>query len=554
MSKSRETRHGGRALVDQLRTLGCRRAFLVPGESFLTILDALHDTPEIEAIVCRQEGGAAMMAEAHGKLTGEPGVLMVSRGPGSTNASAGIHIAQQDSTPMIVLVGQVPLSMQGREAFQEMDLVQFFSPLTKWVAQVADVDRLSEYLAQAWQRAISGRPGPVALILPEDVLSSSTTAATVLRSSRAASSCSEQQLDEAVKLLESAQRPLVLLGGPGWSQQTADRLQRFALQHHLPVAATFRCQDYFDNRHPCYVGDVGLGINPLLAERVRNADVILTIGARLGEATTSGYELLAPPVPRQKLIHVYPQAEELGRVYRPDVAIHADSSAFVSVLETRSLKVGEGWAKSIERARNEYEAWCEPQPTPGACRLEEVVSYLVAELPDNAIVTNGAGNYAAWVHRYYRYPQYGTQLAPRCGSMGYGVPAAIAAKLEHPDRPVICFAGDGCYMMHGQELATAVQYGANIVVIVANNGMYGTIRMHQEKRFPGRVSATDLTNPNFANLAESYGAHGLRVETSEAFPEAFQQALGFGRPVLIELTIDPEALTTRQTLTQLREN
>jgi len=554
MSESGQQRHGGRAIVDQLRTLGCRRAFLVPGESFLTILDALHDTPEIETVVCRQEGGAAMMAEAHGKLTGEPGVLMVSRGPGSTNASAGVHIAQQDSTPLVVLVGQVPLSMQGREAFQEMDLVQFFSPLAKWVTQVADADRLPEYLAQAWQRAVSGRPGPVVLILPEDVLSRSTPAATVPRTSKASSHCTEHQLDEAITHIESARRPLVLLGGPGWSQQTADQLQRFARQFHLPVAATFRCQDYFDNRHPCYAGDVGLGINPLLAERVRSADVILAIGTRLGEATTSGYELLVPPVPQQKLIHVYPQAEELGRVYRAALAIHADSASFVALLAQRSLKVGDGWAEICSEARDEYETWCQPQPTPGACRLEAVVSHLSEVLPDNAIVTNGAGNYATWVHRYYRYPLYGTQLAPRCGSMGYGVPAAVAAKLEHPDGPVICFAGDGCYMMHGQELATAVQYGANIVVIVANNGMYGTIRMHQERHFPGRVSATDLTNPDFVALAESYGALGLHVETDAAFPPALQQALQCGRPALIELTIDPDALTTRQTLSQVREN
>lgn len=545
-------RHGGHVLVEQLKKSGCRRTFLVPGESFLTVLDALHDSPEIETVVCRQEGGAAMMAEAHGKLTGTPGVLMVSRGPGSTNASAGIHVAQQDSTPMIVIVGQVPLSMQGREAFQEMDLVQFFSPMAKWVTQVCRVERIPEYLAQAWQRAVSGRPGPVVLILPEDVLSDHADAATVPGLPRPTSHCSSAEIETVTRILSRAERPLVLLGGPGWSQDTAERMKSFVERNHLPVAATFRCQDYFDNRHPCYVGDVGLGINPKLAARVRQADVLLAIGARLGEATTSGYTLLEPPLPRQQLIHVYPQAEELGRVYRPVLAIHADSAGFVAALSETAVPNGERRANELQQARREYEAWNTPEPTPGDCRLEDVVMHLNEVLPDDAIVTNGAGNYAAWVHRYFRYRRYGTQLAPRCGSMGYGLPAAVAAKLEHPDRTVVCFAGDGCFLMHGQELATAVQYGANIIVVVANNGMFGTIRMHQERRFPGRVAATDLSNPDFAALAESYGALGLRVSTSEQFPDTFRRAVEGNRPALIELAIDPEALTPRQTLTQIR--
>lgn len=538
--------------MDQLRALGCRRIFLVPGESFLAVLDALHDTPDIDTVVCRQEGGAAMMAEAQGKLIGEPGVVIVSRGPGATNASAGVHIAQQDSTPLVVLIGQVPLSMQGREAFQEVDLVQFFTPLAKWAAQVTDAERLPEFLAQAWRCATSGRPGPVVLVLPEDLISRAVDAATIPALPKTAISSAERDIEQTIDLIESAQRPLVLLGGPGWSQSIAGQLQDFVLRHHLPVAATFRCQDYFDNRHPCYVGDVGLGINPALAKRVRNADVILTIGARLGESTTSGYELLVPPVPEQRLVHVYPQPEELGRVYRPTLAVCADSSEFVAALTARSLNPGHGWIEVLHQAREDYEQWSVPQPTPGNCRLEEVVVHLRNTLPESAIITNGAGNYAAWVHRYYRYPCYGTQLAPRCGSMGYGLPAAVAAKLEHPERPVICFAGDGCFLMHGQELATAVQHGANIIVIVANNRMYGTIRMHQERRFPARVSATDLDNPDFAALARSYGALGLRVEQDEDFPAVFQQALNAPTPALIELIIDPEALTPRQTLSQVR--
>ncbi|GAB4351103.1 MAG: thiamine pyrophosphate-binding protein [Gammaproteobacteria bacterium] len=546
-------RQGGHILVDQLRELGCRRTFLVPGESFLPVLDALHDATGIETTVCRQEGGAAMMAEAYGKLTGMPGVLMVSRGPDATNASAGIHVAQQDSTPLVVIVGQVPLAMQGREAFQEMDLVAFFSPLAKWVAQVNRVEQIPEYLLQAWQRARSGRPGPVVLIVPEDVLSDSASVTPLPGMERPVAHCSADEIRKTVRILEGAERPLLLLGGPGWSQDTAERLQRFAERNHLPVAATFRCQDYFYNRHPCYVGDVGLGINPGLAKRVKEADAILAIGARLGEATTSGYTLLEPPVPRQKLVHVYPQAEELGRVYRPTLAVQADSADFVAALSECVLPDSDRWTSELRLARREYESWNTPEPTPGDCRLEDVVSHLNEVLPESAIITNGAGNYAAWVHRYYRYRRYGTQLAPRCGSMGYGLPAAVAARLEHPGRPVICFAGDGCFLMHGQELATAVQYGANIIVIVANNGMYGTIRMHQERRYPGRVSATELRNPDFAALAESYGALGMRVTHSDRFPEAFRRATESERPVLIELILDPEALTPRETLSAIRQ-
>lgn len=547
-------RHGGQVVVEQLRRHGCRRVYTVPGESFLAVLDGLHDANDIETIVCRQEGGAAMMAEAHGKLTGEPGVCLVSRGPGCTNASAGLHIAQQDSTPLLLIVGQVPRSMLGREAFQEMDLVQFFTPLAKWVVQVEDADRIPEYMRQAYCRATAGRPGPVALIFPEDILSQLVAAAEVAPYRRTVSRCGIDDMEAVLQVLEKAERPLALIGGPGWSQASADHLATFAQRNSLPVAATFRCQDYFDNTHPCYVGDVGLGINPELAQRVHDADLILAIGARLGEATTSGYTLLEPPVPRQRLIHVHPAGEELGRVYQPTVAVQADSAEFVAELGRCDLADSRRWRSWLESARRDYEQWIVPQKTPGACRLEDIVTCLREELSTDAIITNGAGNYAAWVHRYFQYRRYGTQLAPRSGSMGYGLPAAVAAKLQHPDRPVICFAGDGCYMMHGQELATAVQYGANIVVIVANNGLYGTIRMHQEKRFPGRIVATKLTNPDFAALARSYGAFGATVERSEDFAAVFAQAVAAEKPALIELRTDPEASTPRITLTGLQSN
>lgn len=547
-----ETRHGGHVVVDQLQRHGCRRVFTVPGESFLAILDGLHDAASIDTIVCRQEGGAAMMAETHGKLTGEPGVCLVSRGPGCTNASAGLHIAQQDSTPLLLIVGQVPRSMLGREAFQEMDLVTFFTPLAKWVAQVEDAARIPEYISQAYQRATAGRPGPVVLIFPEDILSQPVAAGEVAPYRRTVNRCGIDDMEAVLEKLEAAERPLLLVGGPGWSQATNDQLAAFARRNALPVAATFRCQDYFDNGNDCYVGDVGLGINPSLAQRVRDADLILAIGARLGEATTSGYTLLKPPVPQQSLIHVHPDGAELGRVYQPTVAVHADSAAFIDELARCDLTDSKRRRPWLEAARADYAQWIVPQPTPGDCRLESVVAYLREELPVDAIVTNGAGNYAAWVHRYYQYRRYGTQLAPRNGSMGYGLPAAVSAKLQHPDRTVVCFAGDGCYLMHGQELATAVQYGANIIVIVVNNGMYGTIRMHQERRFPGRVAATVLANPDFAALARSYNAFGMSIERSEDFPAAFQEAMAAGKPALIELRTDPEAITPRITLTGLQ--
>ncbi len=544
-------RHGGRLLVEQLARNGCQRVFLVPGESFLPVLDALHDAAGVATVVCRQEGGAAMMAEAHGKLSGAPGVCVVSRGPGATNASAGIHVAQQDSTPLILLVGQVPRSMLGREAFQEVDLVQFFAPLAKWAVQVEDAERIPEYVNQAYQRATAGRPGPVVLVLPEDLLSRTVTAGAAPAYLPTTVRCATGDVEAAAALLADAERPLVLVGGPGWGQATADALAGWAERAAVPLAATFRCQDYVDNDHPCYVGDVGLGINPALAERVRQADVILALGARLGEATTSGYTLLTPPRPRQRLVHVHPDPNELGRVYRPELAVAAGSADFVARLADGTPGGAErrrGW---LEAARADYEAWTQPQTTPGECRLEDVVAHLGAVLPADAIITNGAGNYAAWVHRYHRYRRYGTQLAPRCGSMGYGLPAAVAAKLAHPERTVVCFAGDGCFLMHGQELATAVQYGAGILVIVANNAMYGTIRMHQERRFPGRPIATGLRNPDFAALAESYGALGLTVRRSEEFPAALEAALGADGPALIELSTDPRAITPRQTLAEL---
>lgn len=541
-------RHGGKILIDQLCLHGCERVFLVPGESFLAALDGLYATPTIQTVVCRQEGGAAMMAEAYGKLTGRPGVCLVSRGPGAANCAAGVHVAAQDSTPLLMLIGQVPTTVTGREAFQEVDLQQMFTPLAKWVAQVSDVRRLPEYLSQAYHQATAGRPGPVVLLLPEDVLAARAVAVDALPYRAVQAACSAEQAAAAARILGSAQRPLVLVGGPGWDQQTAERLAAFAAQHDLPVAATFRCQDYLDNDHPAYVGHVGIGIDPALAARVREADVVLCIGARLGEMTTAGYTLLQVPTPRQRLIHVHPGAEELGRVYRPELAINASSASFVAALAAVTLTAPASWRAWSTAARSDLGRFQVPVATPGACRLEDVVAWLSRQLPANAIITNGAGNYTAWVHRYHRYRRYGTQLAPRCGSMGYGLPAAVAAKLQHPDRTVVCFAGDGCYLMHGQELATAVQYGANIIVVVVNNAMYGTIRMHQERRYPGRVHGTGLRNPDFAGLAESYGAFGQVVTRSQEFPAAWDRALAAARPALIELRVDPQALTPAESL------
>ena len=538
-------RHGGQILVDQLRVQGTPRVFCVPGESFLAALDGLHGSA-IDTIVCRQEGGAAMMAEATAKLTGRPGIVFATRGPGATNASSGVHVARQDSTPMILFLGQVARSMRDREAFQEVDFRAMFGPLAKWVAEIDDTRRIPEYVSRAFHVAQGGRPGPVVLSLPEDMLSAEAEAEDAPVALPARPQATAAQAALVLEHLRGAARPLVLIGGGTWSARAADRLAAFAAAFDLPVAATFRRQDHLDNRLPHYVGDLGIGPNPRLHERVRTADLLLCLDARLGEMPTQGYRLLDIPRPRQRLVHVHPDADELGRVYRPELAICATSESLLDALANARSEGPVRWADWRREARADYERWSgEPEPSAGAVRLGEVVRRVDALLPDDAAVTNGAGLYSASLHRYFRYRGYGTQLAPIAGSMGYGLPAAIAAKLERPERDAVCFAGDGCFLMTGQELATAVQHDAPVVVIVCDNGMYGTIRRHQERKYPGRVSGTSLRNPDFAALAESYGAAGFTVERTQDFDDAFMAARAAGRPALVHLRLDADWPSSR---------
>jgi len=547
------SRSGGQILVDALLGHGVDHIFAVPGESYLAVLDALHDAQEqIRLIVCRQEGGAANMAEAYGKLTGEPGICFVTRGPGATNASIGVHTALQDSTPMILFIGQVGSDCVEREAFQEIDYRRMFGPMAKWVAQIDRADRVPELVSQAFHRATSGRPGPVVLALPEDMLEAAATVPDAPRYQRVLAHPGSADLARLQSLLAAAQRPLLILGGSGWTQEATQDIRRFAESNALPVACAFRFQDLFDNRHPLYCGDVGIGINPKLAQRIREADLLLVLGARLGEMTTSGYTLLEVPRPKQKLVHVHAGADELGRVYAGDLLINAAMPPMAAALAALSPVDASAWRTSAAEARAEYEAHQARVPVPGPLDMWTVMQALARTLPEDAILTNGAGNYATWLHRYYRYPAFRTQLAPTSGAMGYGVPAAIAAKIAAPRRVVVCFAGDGCFLMNGQELATAVQYKAAVVFLVINNGMYGTIRMHQERRYPGRVCGTALTNPDFAAYARAFGAFGETVKCTEEFAPALARALACGGPALLELQLDPQAITPNATLDALR--
>lgn len=544
-------RHGGQILVQALRLNGVTRVFSVPGESFLAALDGLHDSG-IANIVCRHEGGAAMMAETTGKLTGRPGVAFVTRGPGATNASAGVHVARQDSTPMILFVGQIARGDQDREAFQEVDYRAMFRPLAKWVAQIDSTDRIAEYVARAFHVAQSGRPGPVVLALPEDMLSGQACIPDLAPARLPLAHVAPESVSTLARALSTARRPLVVAGGSLWSQQAADDLARFAAAWDLPVAVPFRRQDRMDNRLPHYVGDLGVGMNPALGRALAEADVILSLGSRLGDTLTDGYALMDPVRPQARVMLVHPDPDQLGQLWRPDPGLAADPRALVAALADMPAPPAP-WSEWRARLRRDYETWQTPRRTPGALRLEHVVTWLADHLPHDAILTNGAGNYAAFVHRYYRWRQFGTQLAPTSGSMGYGLPAAIAASLMHPDRMTVCLAGDGCLQMTLNELSTAAQYGATPIVIVANNGRYGTIRMHQERHYPGRVSGTDLFNPDFAALARAYGGHGERVERDEDFAPAFERARLSGRLAVIDLRLDPEALTTGATLSQTRQ-
>jgi acetolactate synthase I/II/III large subunit len=542
------TRHGGKLLVDQLVLQGADTIFSVPGESFLAVLDGLYESP-IRLITCRQEAGAANMADAYGKLTGRPGIAIVTRGPGATQASVGVHTAFQDSTPIILLVGQVASDQVEREAFQELDYRRMFGEMTKWVAQIDRADRIPEYVARAYAVCSSGRPGPVVLALPEDMLTSEADVADALPARGVQPHPAPDDIERLRELLAGAERPFAILGGGGWTPDAAHDLRVFLEANAIPAGAAFRRQDSIDNDSPSYAGDVGIGINPKLAARVRESDLLLVVGPRLGEMTTSGYTLIEPPVPAQPLVHVHPGAEELGRVYRPELPILSGMTHFAAAV--RDLRVEPRWRDWASEARADYEAWQQPPPMPGAVDLGACVAHLRDRVPD-AIVTNGAGNFSAWVHRFWRWHEYPSQLAPTSGAMGYGVPAAVAAKAVHPERTVVCFAGDGDFLMSGQELATAAQHDLPILVVVVNNGMYGTIRMHQERHYPGRVVGTELANPDFAAYARAFGAHGETVTETAQFAVAVDRALASGGTALIELQIDPDAINPRTTLSAIR--
>jgi acetolactate synthase-1/2/3 large subunit len=555
------SRTGGQILVDALKIHGVDTAFGVPGESYLDVLDALHDS-SIRFIINRQEGGAAFMAEAYGKMTGRPGICFVTRGPGATNASIGVHTAYQDSTPMILFIGQVGLDFMDREAFQEIDYRRMYGQMAKWVAQIDRADRIPEYIARAFQVATSGRPGPVVLALPEDMLVTMAAVADARRYQPVQASPSAAQIDTLRAMLASAKNPLLLLGGGTWNEQACADARRFAEANSLPVACAFRFQDLLDNAHPNYIGDVGIGINPKLAARVKNADLLIAFGPRLGEMTTSGYSLLQSPVPQQKLVHIHPDAEELGSVYQADLMINAGAPQAAAMLAAMAPVAADAWRHTVADARAELAAWQEQPPIfkDGSAPLDlwQLVQQLMAAAPKDTIITNGAGNYATWAHRFFSYGAMRTQLAPTSGAMGYGVPAGIAAKIIDPQRTVVTFAGDGEYMMNGQELATAVQYKAGVVIIIFNNNMFGTIRMHQERDYPGRVSGTTLHNPDFCALAKAYGAHGEVVVTTAEFGPAFDRALEHTRvnklPAVIELRYDGNLITPGATLETIRAN
>ena len=545
-------RSGAQLLVDALKVHGVDMAFGVPGESYLAVLDSLYDArDQIQFVICRQEGGAANMADAYGKLTGRPGICFVTRGPGAANAALGIHTAHQDSTPVILFIGQVGNDVVEREAFQEMDYRRMYGQMAKWVAQIDRADRVPEYLSHAFHTAVSGRPGPVVLALPEDMQTEMATVADTGRYQRVAAHPGAQDMRKLRDMLAQAQRPIVIVGGGGWSRQACDDFTSFASAYNLPVGCSFRCQDLIDNRDPHYVGDVAVGLNPKLAERIKSSDLLLVVGARLGEWTTVNYTLVDIPRPRQKFVHVHAGAEELGRVYQGDLLINSGMPEFAAA--ARALEpLTPKWDEWTRSARADLEAWQQPVSVPGAVNMSEVIHILRKRLPADAIVTNGAGNFAIWPHRFYHYGAFRTQLAPTSGAMGYGVPAGVAAKLVHPQRTVVSFAGDGDFLMTGQELATAAQYDAKVLFIVVNNGMYGTIRMHQEREFPGRVSGTALKNPDFAALARAYGLHGEIVETTAQFEGAFERAQKAATSALIEVRVDPEAITPRTTLAAIR--
>ncbi len=557
-------RSGGEILIDTLKIHGVDTVFCLPGESFLAAIDALagHGNA-IRTIVTRHEAGAAHMAEAYGKLTGHPGICFVTRGPGASHATIGVHTASQDSTPMILFIGQVARGMLGREAWQEVDFRQMFGGMAKWVVEIDRAERIPELVSRAFHVAVSGRPGPVVVSLPEDMLAEEVMVADARLYQRSAAHPSADQLARFVEMIGDAERPLVIVGGGGWNARACADLETFIETFDLPVVAGFRRQDIFDNRHPNYIGHAGLGPSATLVQRIRSADLIIAIGGRLGETTTSGYTLFEVPQPSQLFVHVHVDPNELGRVYQADLLINAGMPEFAAAVARLRPSDGLQANRSVQRkawvaaGHAEFISDQTPASMPGAVDLGAVMLHLREVLPADAIISNGAGNYAIWVHKFHHYGGFRTQLAPTSGSMGYGLPAAIAAKLAYPERTAVCFAGDGCFLMSANELATAVRHGLGIIAIIINNGMYGSIRMHQEKEYPGRVHATALDNPDFAALARAFGSYGEVVLETDAFAAAFERARAFAdekrKPAILELRIDPEAITPTATLTHLRE-
>lgn len=546
-------RSGGELIVDVLHKQGVERIYGVPGESFLAVLDALFDLPDLNYITTRHEGAAAMMADADGKMTGRPGVAMVTRGPGATNAYAGVHVAAQDSTPMILLVGLIGRGDEGREAFQEIDLNAVFGSQAKLVRVINDAARIPEILTSAVSVAMAGRPGPVIIGLPEDMLRDQVEVDTIPKFVTAVQpGITPETISTITQHISAAQRPFVIVGGETWTKETCLDLGKFAANWSLPVATSFRATDRMHPEDLAYAGDVGLGINPALVRRIQEADLLLVLGARLGDCTTFGYTLLTSPVPGQKLIHVHPSAEEIGRVFAPELGASAGMVPALSALADTRPDQPVPWADRTEQAHTEYLAWSGPTASTGAVNMADIIEHLNTALDDNAILTNGAGNYATWLHRFYRYRDYRTQLAPTSGTMGYGLPAAIAAKLRYPDRQVICLAGDGCLQMTLQELGTNMQYDAGVIVLVINNGMYGTIRMHQERNYPNRISGTEIQNPDFVTIATGYGMKAVRIDKTADFVVAFDAMLASGRGGLIEIMVDPNAITIRQTIDDIR--
>ncbi len=550
-----ETRTGGEALVEALKVNGTNHVFCVPGESYLAALDAFYGARDaVRLVTCRHEGGAAFMAEAYGKLTGNPGVAFASRGPGAANASTGVHTAFQDSTPMILFVGQAAQPHLDREAFQEVDFKAMFAPLAKWAAEIRETDRIPEYVTRAFHTATSGRPGPVVLSLPEDVLDGPCASAVARPYQKSEPQATRESVRRAHAMLMRAEQPFLVLGGSGWTQEAVADIRKYAEALDLPVCTTFRAKDRFDNGHANYCGDLGIGADPALVARIEKSDLLVVVGARLGEITTDGYTRLAAPAPKQSLIHVHPSPDELNRVYQADLAISASVASFARAAAEITAPVRVTWRGLRRDARAQCEAFAKPIAAPGDVNPSEIFAWLSKRLPADAILANGAGNYTSWMHRFYRYRGFPTLLGPTNGAMGYGVPAAVAAKLVHPGRIVVAVAGDGCFLMTAQELATAVQYQAAIIVLVFDNGMYGTIRMHQEREYPEHVIGTDLRNPDFVALARACGAEGFRVTRTEDFAPAFEDALRTRSPALIHLRMDAEAITPGMTLTKLRES